>query len=172
MTARVAAARAGIQAEMRRDDFPDELAIPADPALVTRVLRLAVLMDAVLDEIAGSVGLSGADYLIVGVLYRSPEHRNSPTRIAEILGRTTGGLTAALDRLERRRLLRRLPDPTDRRRVVLEATKKGIAVAEKVNAALIEWEANLGLDDEARAELSRSASKLTVLLAARAAERS
>lgn len=38
----------------------------------------------------------------------------------------TASVTALVDRLERRGLARRRPDPTDRRRVMVEATREGI----------------------------------------------
>ena len=41
-----------------------------------------------------------ADYLVLGVVRRSPGHRSAPTAICEVLGRTTGGMSLTLDRLE------------------------------------------------------------------------
>jgi DNA-binding MarR family transcriptional regulator len=43
----------------------------------------------------------------------------TPTQLAARLGMTTGAVTKLLDRLERERLVRREPDPTDRRRLVV-----------------------------------------------------
>lgn len=43
----------------------------------------------------------------------------SPTRLAELTGLTSGAITGVLDRLERRGIVRREADPTDRRRVVV-----------------------------------------------------
>lgn len=42
---------------------------------------------------------------------------------------TTGAITAVIDRLERAGLARRVPDPTDRRRVLVEPTEKALAEA-------------------------------------------
>jgi DNA-binding MarR family transcriptional regulator len=41
----------------------------------------------------------------------------SPTALARVLGMTTGALTRMLDRMERERLVERVPDPADRRRL-------------------------------------------------------
>ncbi|MEC3981680.1 MarR family winged helix-turn-helix transcriptional regulator [Amycolatopsis sp. H20-H5] len=41
----------------------------------------------------------------------------SPTELARVLGMTTGALTRMLDRMERERLVERVPDPSDRRRL-------------------------------------------------------
>lgn len=154
-----------VGARTRADGLPADLNFPVEPALVTRVLRLSVQMHSVLDAAAARFDLSGADYLIVGVLYHSPQHRNSPTGVAAALDRTTGGLTAALDRLEVRGLLRRLPDSSDRRRLVLEATSDGIALAENVIASLFAWEASLEMSDQTRKRFGDAISTLSALVA-------
>jgi DNA-binding MarR family transcriptional regulator len=45
----------------------------------------------------------------------------TPTQIAERLGMTTGAVTKMLDRMEGQRLVRRTPNPADRRGVLVEA---------------------------------------------------
>src|SRR5512135_1079255 len=47
--------------------------------------------------------------------------------LAEASRLTTGAITAVVDRLERAGLARRVPDPTDRRRVLVEPTPKAYA---------------------------------------------
>jgi DNA-binding MarR family transcriptional regulator len=49
--------------------------------------------------------------------------------LAEASRLTTGAITAVIDRLERAGLARRVPDPTDRRRVLVEPTEKALAEA-------------------------------------------
>src|ERR1700694_5270923 len=46
----------------------------------------------------------------------------TPTELAQALRFTTGGVTTVIDRLERAGYVRRLPDSSDRRRVIVEAT--------------------------------------------------
>ena len=117
---------------------------PASDGLLGHVVRLNVAVDRVLAEVTGAHGISVADYLVLGVIRRSPQHRSAPTAICEVLGRTTGGMTLTIDRLVRAKLVRRFPDPGDRRRVVVEATAAGVALAKKVNADLHGWEQSLG----------------------------
>ena len=57
----------------------------------------------------GEVGVLSA-LRIVG-----PPYRLSPTRLGKGLMLTSAGVTSRLDRLERRGLVTRLPDPDDRR---------------------------------------------------------
>jgi DNA-binding MarR family transcriptional regulator len=49
--------------------------------------------------------------------------------LAEASRLTTGAITAVIDRLERAGLARRVPDPADRRRVLVEATEKAFGLA-------------------------------------------
>ena len=137
---------------------------PATDGLLGHVVRLNVAVDRVLTESAGASGISVADYLVLGVIRRAPDHRSAPTAICEVLGRTTGGMSLTLDRLERAELVRRLPDPSDRRRVVVEATPTGVALARRVNEALHAWEQSLGSSDVERDELAASIGRLTALV--------
>jgi DNA-binding MarR family transcriptional regulator len=51
--------------------------------------------------------------------------RSSPGELAADLELSSGAMTSRLDRLEKAGLVRRLPDPDDRRGVVVELTPKG-----------------------------------------------
>lgn len=138
--------------------------LPGTDGLLGHVVRLNVAVDRVLNDIVGASNISVADYLVLGVVRRSPEHRSAPTAICEVLGRTTGGMSLTLDRLENAGLIRRLPDPGDRRRVVVEATETGVNLAKRVNADLHAWEDSLGLSDTERSELARAIGGLTAAI--------
>jgi len=74
--------------------------------------------------IAERVGIHPTDYKTMSLLQR----RGPLTAgaIAEATALTTGSVTALVDRLEQRRFARRVHDPADRRRVLVEATPQGI----------------------------------------------
>jgi len=117
----------------------------AGDGLLGAIVRLNLSVSNVLERIASSAGLTMADYLVLGVIRGAESGRSAPTAIAEVLGRTTGGMTLTLDRLVSSRLVIRSPDPRDGRRVVVELTPRGQAVALQVNAELHAWESALGL---------------------------
>ena len=48
-------------------------------------------------------------------------------RLAELMGLTTGAVTRVIDRLEQAGYVRRVPDPTDRRRVIVELVPEKMA---------------------------------------------
>jgi DNA-binding MarR family transcriptional regulator len=65
-----------------------------------------------------------------------PPHRLSPTRLGKGLMLSSAGVTSRIDRLERRGLVRRLPDPDDRRGVIVELTDQGLEIVDAAVAAL------------------------------------
>jgi DNA-binding MarR family transcriptional regulator len=129
--------------------------------LLGHLVRLNVVVDRVLGEVVGCAGMSVADYLVLGVVRRSPGHRNAPTAICALLGRTTGGMSLTLDRLEAAGLVRRLPDPDDRRRIVIEATEAGLELAQRVNLDLHAWEDSLAMSENERASIIEGLGRLT-----------
>jgi DNA-binding MarR family transcriptional regulator len=145
MTARTKARARGTAPDRAASEHLD---LP-DDCLLGRIVRLNLAVTAVLDAIASDAGITLADYLVLGVVRRSPGRRSAPTAICDVLGRTTGGMTLTLDRLEAAGWLTRAVDPNDRRRIVVELTPAGLRLATKVNRALHAWEAELDLPRDA-----------------------
>ena len=116
-----------------------------EPGLMASVMRLRLLANAQLEAVTEAHGIALADYLVLAVIRRAPGGRTSPSAICEVLHRTTGGMTLALDRLEAAGWLVRAADPSDRRKVVLVLTRAGRTLAVTVNAALHDWERSLDL---------------------------
>ncbi len=70
-------------------------------------------------KVAALVGLHPTDLQCVNILdLRGPLR---PGELAELTGLTTGGVTVALDRLEKAGYVRRRPNPDDRRSVLVHA---------------------------------------------------
>jgi DNA-binding MarR family transcriptional regulator len=139
-----------------------DLDVPAEPGLVAKVVRLNLLVTRALEDIATRAGISLADYLVLGVVRRSPGGRTTPTRICEVLRRTTGGMTLTIDRLEAAGWLTRSADPSDRRRVVVELTDAGRELAIRVNDDMHDWEDRLALPVRSRERID---AQLDALLA-------
>jgi len=83
-------------------------------------------------------GLSIADFDVLNTLRRvGDQHGSKPAEMARSSLITTGAMTSRLDRLERSGLIRRLPDPADRRGVLVRLTPQGSRVARKALQELI-----------------------------------
>jgi len=74
-------------------------------------------------------------------------------RLAELMGLTTGAVTRVIDRLEQAGYVRRIPDPTDRRRVIVELIPEKLAAVEATMARFGEKSA-VELDRYSDAELA------------------
>jgi DNA-binding MarR family transcriptional regulator len=55
-------------------------------------------------------------------------------RLSELMGLTTGAVTRVIDRLEQAGYVRRVPDPADRRRVIVEVVPEKVAAVEATMA--------------------------------------
>ena len=133
------------------DGWSAEAGIPeGEVGLLTRVVRLNMLVTRVLDDLVEPHDISVPDYLVLALMRRG---RSSPVALCQVLGRTTGGMTLTLDRLAATGWVERRPDPRDRRRIIVELTAAGRAKAAAVNQALHDWEARLDLSPGRRAEI-------------------
>jgi DNA-binding MarR family transcriptional regulator len=81
--------------------------------------ELSTMMVLFHSRIAEQMGLSGTDHKCLELVLRSDEPITAG-RIAQLSGLSTGAVTGVIDRLERRGLVRRVRDPHDRRKVLVE----------------------------------------------------
>ena len=108
-----------------------DLDVSASHAL-TRITRLALLQSVSFAPIFARYGLTWGEHLVLAALRRSgPPFRMTPTTLFSALLLSSGAMTNRLDRLEERGLVRRLPDPSDRRGRLVELTAKGRRVVDK-----------------------------------------
>jgi DNA-binding MarR family transcriptional regulator len=114
------------------------LSEPGPVGLFTRLTRVGLLVDAFQHRCLDPFGLLFIDYSVLRVLQLAgPPYRMSPTELAEIVVRSSGGMTQILDRLEGGGLVARAADPSDRRKVVVGLTAEGLHTAEHANAAYL-----------------------------------
>ncbi|MEV6838298.1 MarR family transcriptional regulator [Streptomyces sp. NPDC051133] len=130
-----------------------------------RIFRLSRAMSDRMEKAYAPYGISRGEFDVLATLRRSGEpYTLSPRRLSATLMLTTGGMTGRLDKLERAGLLRRSPDPHDRRGLQVTLTPKGLDVIDQaVGAGLAaQTEALSTLDDE---QAGRLAGLLRDLLA-------
>jgi DNA-binding MarR family transcriptional regulator len=102
-------------------------------------------------------GISRGEFDVLATLRRSDApYTLSPRQLSATLMLTTGGMTGRLDKLERAGLLRRSPDPHDRRGLQVTLTDKGLRlIDEAVGAGLaVQTEALAHLDEERAGQLA------------------
>ncbi|GAA3498127.1 MarR family transcriptional regulator [Streptomyces prasinosporus] len=131
-----------------------------------RIHRLSRAMGDRMEKAYAKYGISRGEFDVLATLRRAGEpYTLSPRRLSATLMLTTGGMTGRLDKLERAGLLRRSPDPHDRRGLRVTLTEEGLRLTdEAVGAGLaLQAEALSALDEEKAAHL---ADLLRELLAA------
>jgi DNA-binding MarR family transcriptional regulator len=105
-----------------------------------RITRADVLQTQSFTDVFARYGISWGEYLVIAALRRAgPPFRMNPTTLFNSVILSSGAMTNRLDRLEEMGLIRRLPDPTDRRGRLVELTTKG---RELVDKAVVEHLAN------------------------------
>jgi DNA-binding MarR family transcriptional regulator len=96
--------------------------------IVERIGLLSMYFDHSMETTLADFGLDRRTHRTLARLrYQGPPYRLSAGQLAEEMGLSSGAMTNRLDRLEAAGLVRRLPDPDDRRGVLVEPTKAGHA---------------------------------------------
>ena len=104
--------------------------------IVERIQHLEKRISKMLDDTLAEFGLNKGEWAVLGSLRRAGEpYRRSPGHLAKSFGLTTGAMTNRLDKLEGAALIRRLPDPDDRRGVIVELLAEGREVWERALGA-------------------------------------
>lgn len=103
------------------------------------VLRIQALERILGEQVASKLqefGLHWWQYDVLSALRRQgPPFLMAATELAEAGMLTSGAMTNRIDRLEHKGLVRRLHDPEDRRRVLVQLTDTGLEVVEQATEA-------------------------------------
>jgi DNA-binding MarR family transcriptional regulator len=103
--------------------------------VVQRIQALNGYLRRSMTETLSAHGLKLGEWSVLGQLRRvGPPHRLSPGELTEHAELSSGAMTNRLDRLEEAGLVRRLPNPEDRRSLLVELTDAGHRA----------WEASVG----------------------------
>jgi DNA-binding MarR family transcriptional regulator len=131
--------------------------------VVGRVSRLARELEARLEPVYREHGLEPGWHDVLATLRRSgPPFRLRASEFSGALMLTSSGITKRLDRLEQAGLIKRDPDPHDRRGVLITLTPAGIELIDNVTEAHMANEARL-LSALSEAERDRLAALLRKL---------
>jgi DNA-binding MarR family transcriptional regulator len=138
---------------------------PTAKEVTGRIVRLAGIFQAAYAEAFAPLGLNDGDYgVLVAIRRAGAPFVLTPTELARRRMMTSGGMTAALDRLERKGLVRRGPNPADRRGSLVALTDEGRAAVDAAMERHVDAEHRLvaGLSDAERERLRGLLHKLLV----------
>lgn len=112
---------------------PAPASVPAMAAVVERLLWLGARLQGLAAEVAASHGLTGQQ----AVLLRALDEPRPMRAVAAHLKCDPSNVTGLIDRIERRGLVERAPDPADRRVRLLALTSGGRRVREVLMAEMV-----------------------------------
>jgi DNA-binding MarR family transcriptional regulator len=129
-----------------------------------RVIRLGGLFQQAFAEAYEPLGLSETDFGILSPLRRAGEpYALTPTELARQRMLTSGGTTAAIDRVARMGLVTREPNPADRRGSLVRLTPRGLEAIDRAMEVHAEVEQGL-VEALTPADRDRLAGLLRTLL--------
>jgi DNA-binding MarR family transcriptional regulator len=112
--------------------------------ILGRISRISALVDQEMDRVFQPHGLTAGDFVVLAALRRSGKpYKLTPTALSRSMMVSSGGTTKRLDRLETRGLIRRDPDPADRRGTLVTLTNAGLATIDTIEAEHIRNEKRL-----------------------------
>lgn len=136
---------------------------PLTEGIVERIQVLSKAFDRSMEETLSEQRLNNRTYRLLGHLrsYGSP-YRRSPGQLATDMHISSGAMTNRLDRAEEEGLIRRLPDPGDRRGTLIEPTEEGHAAWDRTVGIQARREAMFAsvLEEADRRELHRLLRRL------------
>lgn len=125
-----------------REHFPD-LEVTGLP-ITGRVLRLCRFLETRREEQLAHFGLTLGDFDMLATMRRRAA--DQPINIRELqrsLMLSSGGTTKRLDRLQAAGLIERLPDPTDRRGVLIGLSPAGRTAIDEAVPAITSYETTM-----------------------------
>jgi DNA-binding MarR family transcriptional regulator len=137
---------------------PFELEFPGSSesanAVMIALIRTAAVVTSLHDEASREQKLSAAGRQLLAVLEGAGTPL-SPTDISERLMVTTASITSLVDTLEKRKYVKRSPDPDDRRRILVSLTPAGRKVVDRFlpEVVALQTEAAAGISEADRKRL-------------------
>lgn len=104
--------------------------------VTARISRIAQHIGRRQSDVFSRFGLNRGEVGLLSALrIAGPPYQASPSRLLKGLMLSSAGITSRIDRLESRGLVKRVPDATDRRGVLVELTESGRELLDEAVAA-------------------------------------
>ncbi len=130
---------------------------------IGRIVRLNHFISRKVDSNLARFDLAVGEFDVLAALRRQEKpFCLTPTRLQELVMISSGGLSNRINRLEKRELITRLPDPSDRRGVIVQLTEKGLQLIDEVAPRHLSVESEIvqHLTEEEQATLAMLLKKI------------
>lgn len=112
----------------QQTDIPQSTYVGTE--IIGRMVRMNAFIQQQVETNLAEHQMNIGDFNLLAVLLREEPQELTPGRIQELILVSSGGLSNRMTRLEDRNLITRLPDPNDRRGVIVKLTPEGKALIE------------------------------------------
>lgn len=142
--------------------FPN-LDLSAVP-VIARIVRMSHHISQLVDINFARYKLNVGEFEVLIALARTPKKQLTPKQLCKNILISSGGLTNRINRLEAKNLIVRLPNPTDRRGVIIQITDQGKALTMEAVISHLEVEKLLieGLEPDEKEQLAILLKKLLI----------
>ena len=112
--------------------------------IIGRISRLSLVVEKELMRVFSQFGLNHWSFDMLATLRRAgAPYQLSPTELFRSMMVTSGTMTNRIDRLTEKGLVRRIPDPEDRRGILVELTEQGRKLIDSALASHVSNEAQI-----------------------------
>lgn len=108
--------------------------------IIGRIVRINSLTSLVIDKNMGRFDLAVGEFDVLAALLREPSKQLTSKQIQELVLISSGGLTNRIDRLEKRHLIVRQPNPNDRRSSLITLTTDGETLVNQILSSHLDIE--------------------------------
>lgn len=113
----------------------------APMGIIGRITRLSKILERTIQDKFMDFGLTAPDFDVLATLRRSGQpYQLTPTHLFNKLMVSSGTITHRIDRLEKSELVKRIPDPNDRRGCLIVLTEQGFCLIDRVVEAHVDNE--------------------------------
>lgn len=130
--------------------------------VIARIVRMSHYISQFVDANFARYNLNVGEFEVLAALARNPDRQLSPKELQKKILISSGGLSNRINRLEEKKFIVRIPDPSDRRGVIVKITPEGrkLTLEAVVTHVAIEKALIEGLEAEDREQLAELLKKL------------
>ncbi|SPZ21161.1 Multiple antibiotic resistance protein marR [Providencia rettgeri] len=130
--------------------------------IIARIVRMSHYISQFIDANLARYNLNVGEFEVLAALARNPDRQLSPKELQKKILISSGGLSNRINRLEEKKFIVRIPDPADRRGVIVKITPEGRKLTLEAVETHVAIEKSLvqGLDDENKDQLAMLLKKL------------
>lgn len=130
--------------------------------IIGRIVRISSIVGRSVDKNLENFQMTVGEFDVLAALAREKKQQLTPKQLQDLILISSGGLTNRIDQLEKKGLIERLPNPHDRRSLLVKLTPAGLELLKEMAPSHLAIERQFihALDENEYAELRKLLGKL------------